>query len=105
MYFVKCKTFSGEYVGETLRALHVRKKQHCDTIRLGQSSKSAITEYVHEQSMPHEIDWQGMKALDRARWKWDRKIREVFHIQKRKQQLNRDAYGGVERSAICNAFV
>ena len=31
--------------------------------------------------MPHEIDWQGMKAIDRARWKRERKIREAFHIQ------------------------
>ena len=86
-----------------MRTLRVRKKEHCDAIRLGQSSKSAIAEYVQEQSMPHEIDRQGMKAIDCARWKRERKIREVFHIQKRKLQLNRD--GGVERSAIWNAII
>ena len=86
------------YVGETLRALHVRKKEHCEAIRLGQSSKSAIAEHVHEQSMPHEIDQQGMKAIDHARWKRKRKVREAFHIQKHKSRLNRD--GGVERSTI-----
>ena len=59
--------------------------------------------HVHEQSMPHEIDWQGTKAIDRARWKRERKIREAFHIQKHKPQLNRD--GGVERSAIWNAII
>ena len=91
VYSVKCKTCSGEYIGETLRALRVRKKEHCDAIRLGQSSKSAIAEHVHEQSMPHEIDWQGMKAIDRVRWKRERKIREAFPIQKRKPQLNRDS--------------
>ena len=69
MYSVKRKTCSGEYGGETLRALRVRKKEHCDAIRLGQSSKSAIAEHVHEQSMPHEIDWPGMKAIDSARRK------------------------------------
>ena len=98
-----CKTCSGEYVGETLRALRVRKKEHCDAIRLGQSSKSAIAEQVHEQSMPHKIDLQGMKAKDRASLKRERKIREAFHIQKRKPQLNRD--GGVERSTIWNAII
>ena len=40
--------------------------------------------------MPHEVDWQGMKTIDRARWKRERKIREAFHIEKRKLQLNRD---------------
>ena len=73
----------GEYVGETLRVLHVRKKEHCDAIRLEQISKSAIAKHVHEQSMPHEIDWRCMKAIDCARWKRERKIREAFHIQKR----------------------
>ena len=103
LYSVKCKTCSGEYVGETLRVLRVRKKEHCDAIRLEQSSESAIAEHVHEQSMPHEIDWQSIKAVDRARWKRERKIKEAFHIQKRKPQLNRD--GGVERSAIWNAII
>ena len=86
-----------------MRALHVRKKEHCDAIRLGQSSKPAIAEHVHEQSMPHEIDWQGMKAIDCARWKKEQKIREEFHIQKRKPQLNYD--GGVKRSTIWNAII
>ena len=53
--------------------------------------------------MPHEVDWQGMKTIDRARWKRERKIREAFHIEKRKLQLNRD--GGVERSTIWNAII
>ena len=76
-----------------MRVLRVQKENY-DAIRLGQSSKSAIAEHVHEQSMPHEIDRQGMKAINRARWKRERKIREAFHIQKRKPQLNRD--GGVK---------
>ena len=90
---------------ETLCALRVRKKEHCDATRLGQSSKSAIAEHVHEQSMPHEIDWQVMEAIDRARWKRERKIREAFHIQKRQPQLNRDVDCGVERSTIWNAII
>ena len=81
--------------------LRVNMKEHYDAIRLGQSSKSAIAE--HGLSMPHEIDWQGMKAIDRARWKRERKLREAFHIQKRKPQLNCD--GGVERSTIWNAII
>ena len=60
MYSVKCKTCSDENVSETFRSLRARTKGHCEAIRLGQSSKSAIAEHVQEQSMPHEIDWQGM---------------------------------------------
>ena len=86
-----------------MRALRVQKMEHCDAIKIGQSSKSAIAEHVHEQPMPHEIDWQGMKAIDRARWKREQKIREAFHIQKRQSQLNHD--GGVERRTIWNAII
>ena len=103
VYSVKCKTCSGEYVGETLRALPVQKKEHCDAIRLGRSSTSAIADYIHEQSMPHKVDLQSMKAIDSERWKRERKIREAFHIQKRKPQLNRN--GGVEQSAIWYAMI
>ena len=91
------------YIAETLRALRVRKKEYCYAIRLRESSKSAIAEHVHEQSMRHEIDWQVMKAKDCSRWKRERIIREAFHIQKRKPQLNRD--GGVERSTLWNAII
>ena len=78
VYFVKCKMCSGEYVGKTLCVLRVRKKEHCDAIRLGQSSKSAIAEHVHEQSMPHEIDWQGMKAIDHASCRESEKLEKHF---------------------------
>ena len=103
VYYVKCKTCSGGSVGKTLHALCVRKKEHCDAIRLGQSSKSAIAEHVHEQSMPHEIDWQGMKAIRSCTLEEGAKTREAFHIQKRKPQLNCD--GGVEQSTIWNAII
>ena len=39
IYSVKCKICKDEYVGETKRALSVRKKKHRDAIRLGQCSK------------------------------------------------------------------
>ena len=103
VYSMKCKMCSGECVGEIFHVLRVQKKEHCDAIRVGKSSKSAIAEHVHEHLMPHEIDWQGMKAIDHACWKRERKIREAFHIQKRKLQLNRD--GSVEQSAISNAII
>ena len=93
---MKCKTCPGEDVGETLCALCVRKKEHCDATRLGQSSKSAVAQHVHDQLMPHEIDWQSMKVIGCACWKRERKIREAFHIENRNAQLNRD--GGLDEA-------
>ena len=57
VYSVKCQTCDAEYVGETKRAIAVRKKEHQDAIRLGQTLKSAIAEHAHEHSPIHEIDW------------------------------------------------
>ena len=67
VYFVKCKTCKDEYVGETKRALSVRKKEHSDAIRLGQCSKSAIAEHVHDHLPPPEMDWSTLQVVDRAR--------------------------------------
>ena len=55
VYSVKCKTCKDEYVGETKRALGVRK-EHSDAIRLGLCSKSAIADHVHDH-FPLEADW------------------------------------------------
>ena len=56
IYSVHCKTCDEEYVGETLRAVRVRKKEHEDAIRLGQEKKSAIAEHIYAQKELHEID-------------------------------------------------
>ena len=55
--------------------------------------------------MPHEIDWQGMKVIDHAHWKREQKVREAFHIQKRKPQLLLNRVSRVERSTIWNAII
>ena len=84
VYSVKCGTCDNEYVGETQRALGVRKKEHCEAIRLGRVERSAMVEHVHAGLEPHEIDWQSLKVIDRASWKRERKIREALHIGMRK---------------------
>ena len=103
VYSVKCKTCKDEYVGETKRALSVRKKEHSDAIRLGQCSKSAIAEHVHDHPSPHEMDWSTLQVVDRARRQVERRVREAFHIYKRQPKINRDS--GLERSAVWNAVL
>ena len=76
VYSMKCGTCDNEYVGETQRALGVRKKEHCDAIRLGRVERSAVAEHVHAALEPHEIDWQSSKVIDKASWKRERKIRD-----------------------------
>ena len=89
-YAIRYKTCEEEYVGETLRAVSVRCKEHLDAIRLGHTAKSAVVEHVHCQKEIHEIDWDNVQVIDHAKRKWERKVREALQIQKRKPQMNRD---------------
>ena len=88
---IKCKTCDDEYVGETLRALQVRAKEHRDAIRLGNTEKSAVAQHVHQQKEPHEIDWSTMSVIDRAQAWRERKLRDAFKIHQRQPKMNRDA--------------
>ena len=91
IYSIKCKTCDEEYVGETLRALEVGAKKHRDAIRLGNTGKSAITQHVHQQEEPHEIDWSTMSVIDRADAWRERKLREAFKTHQRQPKMNKDA--------------
>ena len=66
VYSVKCETCQDEYVGETMRALEVRSKEHRDAIRLDHPEKSAIAEHVLERNGSHDIDWTNVRVIDRA---------------------------------------
>ena len=74
-----------------------------DAIRLGQCSKSAIAEHVHDHPSPHEMDWSTLQVVDRARRHVERRVREAFHIYNRQPKINRDS--GLERSAVWNAVL
>ena len=97
VYSIKCKTCKKEYIGETQRAIGVRKKEHQSTVRLADFFKSAIAEHVHSEDPVDEVEWSGMKVIDRAGKKIERKVREAMHIHRNKPDINRD--GGVEHSS------
>ena len=90
-------------IGETKHAIRIREKEHRDAVRLGQCAKSAVAEHVHSSVVPHEVDWSNLQVLDRAGRKMERKIREAFHIYKRKPVMNRDT--GVDSSQTWNAIL
>ena len=103
VYSVKCRTCGGEYIGETQRALEVRKKEHCDALRLGRTEKSTIAEHVHSTLEGHEMDWESLCIIDGALRNRERKISEALDIGKRKPSVNRD--GGIERSMVWDAIL
>ena len=81
----------------------MRRKEHCDAIRLGQTAKSAIAEHVHQHMELHNMDWGKLKVIDRARNNRERKIREAFHNEQLKPAINRDA--GIDRSKTWSAVL
>ena len=103
VYEVTCETCKERYIGETLRAVEVRAKEHQDAIRLGNTQRSAIAEHVHNQPDCHVIDWKAVKVIDRARNLRERKIREAFHIDKEKPRMNRDK--GLDKSDTWTAII
>ena len=92
---LKCDTCQDEYVGETMKALEVRTKEHRDAFRLNHPEKSAIAEHVLQRNGSHDIDWHNVRVIDRATGMKERKVREAFAIEERKPAMNRDK--GVER--------
>ena len=100
VYSIKCETCSDEYIGETKRALQVRRKEHQAATRLGQCEKSAIAEHAHNQTAAHDIDWKSIKIIDKGYITSERKVREAIHKQTKKPAMNKDA--GVEFSPIWN---
>ena len=103
IYSLKCGTCEEEYVGETLRAIGVRAKEHRDAVSTGDHKKSALAEHVLSYKKPHEINWRSLSVVDKATNMKERKVREAFHIQKRKPGLNRDK--GVEKSTTWDAIL
>ena len=103
VYSVKCSTCSDEYIGETKRAVDIRKKEHVKATRTGQTTKSAIAEHVYEKNEPHDIDWSSFKVIDRGRRTRERKLKEAFHIYKQQPKMNRDT--GIERSSVWNSIL
>ena len=78
------------YIGETARALEKRPGKH------QKQTTSAVLE--HQAQAKHEIDWEGVKILDKESVDVKRKIKNAIHIRRQRPMLNRD--GGYDLPAI-----
>ena len=87
------------YIGEKLRNLHERLKEHKRHVEKKSAKGNAIAEHVIKSD--HEIAWGSAEVIDYEQ-KWGaRKIKESLHIKSERadyQLLNRD--GGLTISAI-----
>ena len=89
VYQVPC-TCGKIYIGETVRRLDTRLKEHKDACICGQLDKSAIAE--HAWSEHHPILWESTKVIDRANRQDILRLKEALHIRltNKDERFNRD---------------
>ena len=80
------------YVGETVRRLETRVKEHRDVCQKGTLKKPALAEHPWESH--HPIKWEETTVVDQARTPMELLLKEAIHIWLLKPPLNRD--GGLE---------
>ena len=78
------------YIGEAVRRLDTRLKEHKDGCICGQLDKSAIAE--HAWSEHHPILWESTKVIDRANRQDILRLKEALHIRltNKDERFNRD---------------
>ena len=99
IYRVPCKECDAVYIGETLRNLEERLKEHKRHVEKSDPKGSAIAEHVLKTG--HSIAWDKAQVIDyEQRW-GARKIKESLHIKRERanrQLMNRD--GGLAISRV-----
>ena len=81
IYGLSCLDCSSTYVGETARALRTRLSEH-------ERPTSPVGEHASKEQ--HQIDWEGVRILDREDNWYRRGVREAIHIRRTGSDLNRD---------------
>ncbi len=81
IYQMTCETCDASYIGETVRALGVREKEHRKA-----GANSAVSEHIHETG--HKM---GHAKILEGEENWvKRRVKEAIHILQHTPSLNRD---------------
>ena len=81
-----------KYIGETVRRLEMRMKEHQDACQRGTLEKSALAEHARENH--HPIKREEATVIGQARTHKELLLKEAIHIRLQHPYLNRD--GGLE---------
>ena len=91
VYCIPC--ICGEaYIGETVRRLETRVKEHRDACQRGALEKSALAEHAWKNH--HPIKWEDVSVVGWARTAKELLVKEAIHIRLNQPSLDRD--GGLE---------
>jgi GIY-YIG catalytic domain len=92
VYVVRCSTCTAIYIGETLRQLPIRIKEHQDACRLNHTKKSAIAKHYRKTNCLHDIDWENAKLIEMEDRTYLRKLYEhIYIIQSKSELMNPNA--------------
>ena len=80
VYSVMCDECDSTYIGETMRTLDARMKEHRRHTMKGEILKSAVAE--HACLLDHAIDWESANVLDYTGDFGQRKITEALRIRR-----------------------
>ncbi len=81
-----CKKCNVDYIGKTERILVDRLKEHQKKKQT--TNKSACYEHIKENPT-HEMDYENIKVIDRARSNFKLRMKELLHILKEQPELNK----------------
>ena len=87
VYRIPCSSGKA-YIGETVRRLETRVKEHRDACHKGALKKSALAEHTWKNH--HPIKWEEVLVVDRARTAKELLAKEAIHICLNCPSLNRD---------------
>ena len=91
VYQIPCSC-GKKYIGETVRRLEMRMKEHRNACQKGALEKSALAEHAWENH--HPTKWEEATVIDQARTNKELLLKEAIHIRLQHPHLNRD--GGLE---------
>ena len=105
VYEIPCGSCEEVYVGETLRTVDDRVKEHKRHTAKGEVLQSAVAEHAREKE--HTIAWDSARIVDRAGGWTQRKVKEALHIACHKSRgsplMNKD--DGMKISNVWKALV
>ena len=79
VYSIPCAECPHIYIGQTVKSLHLRLQEHCQALKKGDVTTSAVAEHVFEAG--HQVDLSKASVIDYHPHTQTHCLLESWHIQ------------------------